>query len=101
MCANMSVNARRSSGEWPPLHTSMCVSLKIVPPCAIFAELHLRATNKMFLAVIPYADLTDLALAPAGIKEARPDMKLLHIDSSILGGQSVSRQLTASIVAHL
>ena len=28
-------------------------------------------------------------------------MKLLHIDSSILGGQSVSRQLTASIVAHL
>src|SRR6266850_23937 len=26
-------------------------------------------------------------------------MKLLHIDSSILGGQSVSRQLTASIVA--
>ena len=28
-------------------------------------------------------------------------MKLLHVDSSILGGQSVSRQLTASIVAHL
>jgi FMN-dependent NADH-azoreductase len=28
-------------------------------------------------------------------------MKLLHIDSSISGGQSVSRQLTASIVAHL
>jgi len=28
-------------------------------------------------------------------------MKLLHIDSSILGDQSVSRQLTASIVAHL
>jgi FMN-dependent NADH-azoreductase len=28
-------------------------------------------------------------------------MKLLHIDSSILGGQSVSRQLTASIVARL
>ena len=28
-------------------------------------------------------------------------MKLLHIDSSILGGQSISRQLTASIVAHL
>jgi FMN-dependent NADH-azoreductase len=28
-------------------------------------------------------------------------MKLLHIDSSISGGQSVSRQLTASIVARL
>jgi len=28
-------------------------------------------------------------------------MKLLHIDSSISGEQSVSRQLTASIVAHL
>src|SRR3981081_893714 len=28
-------------------------------------------------------------------------MKLLHIDSSILGGQSVSRQLTARIVARL
>src|SRR5713101_2739325 len=28
-------------------------------------------------------------------------MKLLHIDSSISGRQSVSRQLTASIVAHL
>jgi FMN-dependent NADH-azoreductase len=28
-------------------------------------------------------------------------MKLLHIDSSILGGQSISRQLTARIVAHL
>lgn len=28
-------------------------------------------------------------------------MKLLHIDSSVLGGQSVSRQLTASIVARL
>ena len=26
-------------------------------------------------------------------------MKLLHIDSSILGGNSVSRQLTAQIVA--
>lgn len=28
-------------------------------------------------------------------------MKLLHIDSSISGGQSVSRQLTAGIVGHL
>ena len=28
-------------------------------------------------------------------------MKLLHIDSSILGGQSISRQLTAEIVAKL
>lgn len=28
-------------------------------------------------------------------------MRLLHIDSSISGEQSVSRQLTASIVAHL
>jgi FMN-dependent NADH-azoreductase len=28
-------------------------------------------------------------------------MKLLHIDSSITGSQSVSRQITASIVAHL
>src|SRR5258706_5076476 len=28
-------------------------------------------------------------------------MKLLHIDSSISGGQSVSRQLTARIVARL
>lgn len=28
-------------------------------------------------------------------------MKLLHIDSSISGEQSVSRQLTASIIAHL
>src|ERR1700720_3008967 len=52
ICANMSANARRSSGEWPPSHTSMCVSLKIVPPCAVFAGMHLRATNKMCLAVI-------------------------------------------------
>ena len=29
------------------------------------------------------------------------NMKLLHIDSSISGSQSVSRQLTASIVARL
>ena len=28
-------------------------------------------------------------------------MKLLHIDSSALGGHSVSRQLTADIVAEL
>jgi FMN-dependent NADH-azoreductase len=28
-------------------------------------------------------------------------MQLLHIDSSISGEQSVSRQLTASIVAHM
>ncbi len=28
-------------------------------------------------------------------------MKLLHIDSSALGGYSVSRQLTANIVAEL
>src|SRR5260370_26311161 len=46
MRANMSANARRSSEEWPPLHTSMCVSLKIVPPCAIFAELHLKGNEQ-------------------------------------------------------
>jgi FMN-dependent NADH-azoreductase len=34
------------------------------------------------------------------MNEERPAMKLLHIDSSPLGGNSVSRQLTQSIVAQ-
>src|ERR1700712_3025631 len=101
MCANMSVNARRSSREWPPLHTSMCVSLKIVPPCAIFVEMHLRVTNKKFQAVGSVSGSDRCSPRTRKYQGDQTSMKLLHIDSSISGGQSVSRQLTASIVARL
>ena len=35
---------------------------------------------------------------PVPLFTARTSMKLLHIDSSILGQQSVSRQLTAQLI---
>jgi FMN-dependent NADH-azoreductase len=40
------------------------------------------------------------AAGPASIEQENP-MKLIHIDSSALGDQSVSRELTAAIVASL
>jgi FMN-dependent NADH-azoreductase len=76
----------------------MFVSDKKVPPCANFFSFYHSVTNKMFLA----KTLGTARVIPVlSLKSRRRSLKLLHIDSSISGVQSVSRQLSASIVTRL
>src|SRR6185295_17361028 len=48
-----------------------------------------------------FATVTHIALVTNLYRRVTPTMKLLHIDSSVLGPHSVSRQVSAAIVERL
>src|SRR5262249_53549061 len=59
----------------------------------------LRAQKCAFLR--GFATVTHIAPVTNPYQKAHPTMKLLHLDSSVLGPHSVSRQVSAAVVERL
>src|SRR3954462_1724733 len=82
--ASTEATARQSLPSWliaGKAGTFLCSGFKIVPSCASFGSHAISVSYKLIPKVT--------------------DMKLLHIDSSVLGPNSVSRQVTAAVVEQL
>jgi FMN-dependent NADH-azoreductase len=59
-----------------------------------------REVNALRRAIIPYGAVSPYANPPHRNAGNTFDMNLLHVDSGILGGISVTRQLSAALVAR-
>src|SRR3954468_24875019 len=82
--ASTAATPRQSLPSWPiagKAGTFLCSGFKIVPSCA-GSDSHAFSVSYKLIPKVP-------------------DMKLLHIDSSVLGPHSVSRQVTGAVVDHL
>src|SRR5262249_33894323 len=76
------IRARTSLTDLQFSITTVCLGFKPVPSCG-------------------YSPVTNIALVTNQYHCEARLMKLLHVDSSILGDHSVSRQLSSAIVAKL